>query len=98
MEVIKEVVEDRTLSPAEKVLFAILYCRKQGNECELSVQELVQAVGVELEALRESLQNLEQGGFIRVKQDCQITDASSFLSCAVLGDDLKHKEPDVPRP
>lgn len=98
MEVIKEVVEDRTLSPAEKVLFAILYCRKQGNECELSVQELVQAVGVELEALRESLQNLEEGGFIRVKEDCQITDANSFLSCAVLGDDLKHKEPDVPRP
>lgn len=98
MEVIKEVVEDRTLSPAEKVLFAILYCRKQGNECGLSVQELVQAVGVELEALRDSLQNLEQGGFIRIKEDCQITDANSFLSCAVLGDDLKHKEPDVPRP
>ena len=98
MEVIKEVVEDRTLSPAEKVLFAILYCRKQGNECELSVQELVQAVGVELQVLRESLQNLEEGRFIRVKEDCQITDANSFLSCTVLGDDLKHKEPDVPRP
>ena len=98
MEVIKEVVEDRTLSPAEKVLFAILYCRKEGNECALSVQELVQSVGVELKALRESLQTLEQGGFIRLKEDCQITDATSFLSCAVLGDDLKHKEPDVPRP
>ena len=98
MEVIKEIVEDTTLNPVEKVLFAILYCRKQGNECRLSVQELVQSVGVELTAVQGSLQNLEQKGFIRLKEDCQITDASSFLSCAVLRDDLRHKEPDVPRP
>ena len=98
MKVIKAVVEDKTLSPVEKVLFAILYCSKEGNECTLSVQELVRCVGVELEAMQESLQNLEQGGFIRFKKDCTITDASSFLSCAVLGEGLKHKEPDVPRP
>src|SRR6056300_704664 len=98
MKVIKAVVEDKTLSPAEKVLFAILYCRKEGNECTLSVQELVHFLGVELEAMQKSLQNLEQEGFIKFKEDCNITDASSFLSCAVLGEDLKHKEPDVPRP
>ena len=98
MKVIQAVVEDQTLSPAEKVLFAILYCRKEGNECTLSVQEVVHYLGVELGVLQESLQNLEQGGFIKFKQDCNITDASSFLSCAVLGEDLKHKEPDVPRP
>lgn len=98
MKVIKAVVEDKTLSPAEKVLFAILYCRKEGNECTLSVQEIVHSLGVELEAMQESLQNLEQEGFIKFKEDCNITDASSFLSCAVLGEGLKHKEPDVPRP
>lgn len=98
MKVIKAVVEDKTLSPAEKVLFAILYCRKEGNECTLSVQELVHYLGVELEAMHESLQNLEQEGFIKFKEDCSITDASSFLSCTVLGEGLKHKEPDVPRP
>jgi hypothetical protein len=48
--------------------------------------------------MQKSLQNLEQGGFIKLKKDCNITDASSFLSCAVLGKDLKHQEPDVPRP
>ena len=53
MEVIKQIVEDKTLSPAEKVLFAILYCRKQGNECGLSVQELVQNV----EILRSRLES-----------------------------------------
>ena len=98
MKVIKAVVEDKTLSPAEKVLFAILYCRKEGNECTLSVEKLVHYLGVELEAVHESLQNLEQGGFIKFKKVCSITDASSFLSCAVLGEDLKHQEPDVPRP
>ena len=98
MKVIKAVVEDKTLSPAEKVLFAILYCRREGNECTLSVQELVHHLGLELNAMQESLQSLEQGGFIKLKQDCNITDASSFLSCAILGEDLKHQEPDVPRP
>ena len=98
VEVIKQVVEDRTLSPAEKVLFAILYCRKDGNQCELSVQELVQYVGVELDILKESLHHLEQGGLIRLKEDCQITDATSFLECTILEDQLKAKKPDVPRP
>ena len=98
MDVIKEVLEDPTLGPAEKVLFAILYCLRQGEDCTLSVQELVRAVGLELDALKESLQHLEQGGLIKIKEDCQITDATSFLACAVLGEDLKHKEPDVPRP
>ncbi|MCG6945067.1 MAG: hypothetical protein LJE87_06945 [Deltaproteobacteria bacterium] len=98
MKVIKAIVEDKTLSPTEKVLFAILYCRKEGNECTLSAQELARYLGVKLEAMQESLQNLEHGGFIKIKKDCHITDASSFLSCAVLGEGLKHKEPDVPRP
>ena len=98
MEVIKAVVEDPTLSPAEKVLFAILYCRRQGKVCNLSVQDLIDYVGVELETVRKSLEHLEQGGFIRVKKDCQITDASSFLDCAFLAEDLKHKDPNVPRP
>lgn len=98
MKVIKAVVEDKTLSTAEKVLFAILYCRREGNECTLSVQEIVHYLGVELEVIQESLQSLEQGGFIKFKEDCDITDASSFLSCAVLGEDLKHQKPDVPRP
>ena len=98
MEIIKAIVEDSTLSPAEKVLFSILYCHKQGDECRLPVKHLVQTVGVELESLRESLQNLNQGGFIKIKDECQISDATSFLSCAVLGKKLKSKEPDVPRP
>ncbi len=98
MEVIKAVVEDPTLSPVEKVLFAILYCHRQGEECNLSVQDLIDYVGVELETVRKSLQHLEQGGFIRVKKDCQITDASSFLDCALLAEYLKHKDPNVPRP
>ena len=98
MEVIKAVVEDPTLSPVEKVLFAILYCHRKGKECNLSVQDLIDYVGLELETVKKSLQHLDQGGFIRVKKDCQITDASSFLNCAVLAEDLKHKDPNVPRP
>ena len=98
MDVIKRVMEDSSLSPAEKVLFAILYCRKEGNECQLSVEELVHQVGVELETVSESLQLLERGGFIRLKEGCQITDASSFISCAVLAEELRVKEPKVPRP
>ncbi len=98
MEIIQAIVEDRTLSPVEKVLFAIIYCRKQGDECRLSVNDLIQDVGLELKTLRESLQNLEQGGFIRINDDCQISDATSFLSCAVLGENLKSNKPNVPRP
>ena len=98
MEVIKTVVEDPTLNPAEKVLFAILYCHRQGKECNLSVQDLIDYVGIELATVRKSLEHLEQGGFIRVKKDCQITDASSFLDCAVLAENLKRKDPNVPRP
>ncbi len=98
MEVIKTVVEDPRLSPAEKVLFAILYCHRQGKECNLSIQDLIDRVGIELEKVQKSLQHLEQGGFIRIKEDCQITDASSFLNCAILTEDMKRKSPDVPRP
>jgi hypothetical protein len=98
MKTIRAIVEDSVLSPVEKVLFAIIYCRKQGDECRLSVDELVRYVGVELKTLRESLQNLEQGEFIKIKDDCQINDATSFLSCAVLPDRLKAEGPDVPRP
>jgi len=98
MEVIKTVVEDPSLSPAEKVLFAILYCHRQGKECNLSIQDLIDRVGIELEKVQKSLQHLEQGGFIRIKEDCQITDASSFLNCAVLTEDMKGKSPHVPRP
>ena len=98
MEVIKQVVEDPTLSPVEKVLFAILYCNRQGKECNLSVQDLVDYVGLELEKVRKSLEHLEEGGFIKIKKDCQITDASSFLTCAVLVEGLKHQDPKVPRP
>ena len=98
MEVIKTVVEDPSLSPVEKVLFAILYCNRQGKQCNLSVQDLIDRVGLELEKVSKSLQHLEQGGFIKVKEDCQITDATSFLNCAVLAESMKHKDPNVPRP
>ena len=98
MEVIQAIAEDTTLSLAEKVLFAILYCRKEKDECHLSVGELVQYVGVEVKTLLDSLQNLEHAGFIKIKDDCEITDASSFLSCTVLKEKRKANEPDVPRP
>ena len=98
MEVIRTVVEDPSLSPAEKVLFAIIYCHRQGKECNLSVQDLIDRVGIELETVQKSLQHLEKGGFIRVKENCQITDASSFLNCAVLTEEVKGKGPHVPRP
>jgi hypothetical protein len=98
MEVIKAVVEDPNLSAVEKVLFAILYCNRQGKECNLSVQDVMDRVGLELGKVRKSLQHLERGGFIRVKKDCQINDASSFLNCALLAEEIKHKDPNVPRP
>ena len=98
MEVIKAIVEDGSLSPVEKVLFSILYCRREGDKCHLSMDELVRAVGVELQILQETLQNLEEEGFIKINEDCQITDATSFLSCAVLGEKFKSAKPSVPRP
>jgi DNA-binding HxlR family transcriptional regulator len=98
MEIIKAIVEDTTLGAAEKVLFAILYCRKVGDECRLSVNQLIEYVGVELKTLRQSLKNLEQGGFIKIKEECEIIDATSFLACTVLGEELRHNRPDVPRP
>ena len=98
MDVIKEVLEDATLSPTEKVLFGIIYCRKEGNECNLSIEELVGYVGVQLETLRESLEHLELSGFIKLSSSCEITDATSFLSCAVLEERIRPREPDVPRP
>jgi len=98
MEVIKTVVKDPSLSPVEKVLFAILYCHRQGKECNLSIQDVVDYVGVELATLKKSLQHLEKGGFIKVKEHCHIADASSFLNCAVLVEDVKRKDPNVPRP
>jgi hypothetical protein len=98
MDVIQEILEDSTLSPAEKVLFGILYCRKEGNECNLSIEELVRYVGVQLETLRESLEHLELSGFIKLSTSCEITDASSFLSCAVLEEKIRPREPAVPRP
>ena len=98
MDVIREVLEDPTLSPVEKVLFGILYCRKEGNECKLSIKDLVRHVGLQLESLRESLEHLELSGFIRLDEGCEITDASSFLSCAVLEERIRSKEPHVPRP
>ena len=98
MDVIKTVMEDSALSPVEKVLFAILYCRKEGDQCRLTVQEIIHKVGVQLASLQESLQRLEQKGFIRVREDCDITDASSFLTCTVLQDPGGIKQDQAPRP
>ena len=98
MEFIQTIAEDTTLSPAEKVLFAILCCRKEKDECHLSIGELVKYVGVEVKTVLGSLQNLEHAGLIKIKDDCEISDASSFLSCTVLKEKLNPNEPDVPRP
>ena len=98
MDTIRAIMEDTTLTPVEKVLFAILYCRREGNQCTLSVQQIVEQVGVQLESLQESLQGLEQRGFIRIAENCRIYDASSFLSCAVLVETLERRKPEVPRP
>jgi hypothetical protein len=98
MDVIKVVMEDNTLNPVEKVLFALLYCRRQGDQCQLTVQEIIQKLGIQLTTLDGSLRRLEQGGLIRVKEGCQITDASSLLSCAVLEDPGKLRKPQTPRP
>lgn len=98
MEVIRAVMEDSTLSPVEKVLFAILYCRRQGDRCQLTVEEIIQKLGVQPEALGNSLQRLEQGGLIRVKEGCRITDATSLLSCAILEDPGRLRKPQPPRP
>ena len=41
MEIIKAIVEDTSLSPAEKVLFAILYCRKEQVANERTIQAIL---------------------------------------------------------
>ena len=98
MDVIKAVMEDETLSPVEKVLFAILYCRREGDRCQLTVREIVQRVGVELGIIRRALDRLEQGGFLEVREKCEITDASSMLSCTILHHYRRSGEARTPRP
>jgi uncharacterized protein (UPF0548 family) len=98
VDVIRMVMEDTQLSPVEKVLFAILYCRRAGNECRLSVEEITHRVGVGLGILDESLQRLEQRGFIRIKEGCPIEDASTFLSCSVLEENAARSSLREPRP
>ena len=98
MDVIRRVMEDTTLSPTEKVLFAILYCQKEDNSCQLSVQEVVRQVGVELESVLGSLQGLEEGGYIKLNEGCRVNDATDFISCAVLVRNPTTGDPEVPRP
>jgi hypothetical protein len=98
MDVIKAVMEDETLSPVEKVLFAILYCRRQGDSCRLSVQEIIQGVGGELGTLQQSLDRLTQAGFIKLRENCDITDATSMLSCTILLSSQPSAEARTPRP
>ena len=98
MDVIRRVMEDSTLSPTEKVLFAILYCQKKGNSCQLSVEEVIKQVGVELESVLGSLQGLEEGGFIKLDEGCRVNNATDFISCAVLVRNQTSGDPEVPRP
>jgi hypothetical protein len=98
MDVIRAVVEDSSLGPAEKVLFAILYCRREGDQCGLSVREIVHQVRERLEALDESAHHLLHGGFFNLQEGCDISDATTFLSCAVLGEPVRPKKPQAPRP
>jgi hypothetical protein len=98
MDVIKAVMEDETLTPVEKVLFAILYCRRQGEHCQLTVQEIIRRVGGGLGTIKTSLEGLEQAGFIRLREDCEITDATSLLSCAILVQPPRSAEARTPRP
>ncbi|HYA03043.1 MAG TPA: hypothetical protein VEI04_07995 [Syntrophobacteria bacterium] len=98
IDVIKAVMEDQTLTPVEKVLFAILYCRRQGEQCQLPVQEIIKRVGTELGTIQRSLEGLEQAGFIRLRENCEITDATSLLSCAILIRSPLSAEARTPRP
>jgi predicted transcriptional regulator len=98
VDVIKTVMEDETLTPVEKVLFAILYCRRQGEHCQLTVQEIIQRVGADTGTIRRSLQGLEQAGFIRIREGCEITDATSLLSCAITVGSPPSAEARAPRP
>jgi len=98
MDVIKAVMEDETLSPVEKVLFAILYCRRQGDRCRLSVQEIIARVGVELGIVQRSLDRLERAGFLKLRENCDITDATSMLSCSIRLSYQPSGEARTPRP
>jgi DNA-binding MarR family transcriptional regulator len=98
MDVIKAVMEDETLSPVEKVLFAILYCRRQADHCHLSVREIIQRLGVELGIIQRSLDHLDQAGFIELREGCEITDATSLLSCTILARSQRSGEAQTPRP
>jgi DNA-binding MarR family transcriptional regulator len=98
MNVIQTVMEDETLSPVEKVLFAILYCRREGDHCALTVREIVQRVGVELGIIQRSLDHLERAGFLELREDCEITDATSLLSCTILPRSHRSGEAQTPRP
>jgi DNA-binding MarR family transcriptional regulator len=98
MDIIKTVMEDQTLTPVEKVLFAILYCRRQGEHCQLTVQEIIQRAGAELGTIQRSLEGLEQAGFIRLRENCEITDATSLLSCTILVRSPFSAEARTPRP
>jgi len=98
MDVIKAVMEDETLSPVEKVLFAILYCRREADHCHLTVREIIRRVGVELGIIQRSLDHLEQAGFLQLTRDCEITDATSLLSCTILTHPQRSGEAQTPRP
>jgi DNA-binding MarR family transcriptional regulator len=98
MDVIKAVMEDETLSPVEKVLFAVLYCRREADHCHLTVREIIQRVGVELGIIQESLDHLERAGFLELREDCEITDATSLLSCTILRHSRRTGEAQTPRP
>jgi len=98
VDVIKSVMEDATLSPVEKVLFAILYCRREADHCHLTVREIIQRVGVELGLIQRSLDHLEQAGFLQLTADCEITDATSLLSCTILARSQLSGEEQTPRP
>jgi len=98
MDVLKTVMEDETLSPVEKVLFAILYCRREADHCDLTVLEIIQRVGVELGIIQRSLDHLEQAGFLELREDCEITDATSLLSCTILTRSQHSGEAQTPRP
>lgn len=98
MDVIKAVMEDETLSPVEKVLFAVIYCRRQGEQCQLTVQEIIQSVGADLGIIQRSLDRLEQAGFLEVRENCEITDATSLLSCTIPLHSRRSGETRTPRP